>query len=247
MEDEPLILRLNHVPLKEAMDKIADVFQADWVDHHDFIRLERSPERIKAIQTAVYLDRMSRFKTSIDELVNLRKQVQPLNDKTAADFVNLYAKSFGMSSPNEDRRLQFIMDSRLPTMRLAIQILERMDPEQLAQIPFNKRVVFSSSPNSMQLALPEIEPTFLQEYAASRAALAKAFQTLRQDQRQNLYELQSDAMASTGQPARIVVRTQPYSGPGSLTVQLVVIDDKGNEMGEDSEVLRQLVHGIDGS
>lgn len=237
MQNEPLILRLNRVTLKDAMDKIAEVFQADWVDHQGFFRLERAPEKIRAIEKAVHDDRVARFKASLADLVAEQAKNPPLDDKNAPDFVSLYTKSFGQGSGGSDRRLRFAMQSRLPSMRLAVQILQRMDPVTLADLPTNTRVVFSTSPNSMQLPLPEIDPALIEQYKVSQLALSKALKVLTDEQRQTLYDLAGNFDAPAGSPAKIIAYTMPYQGPRILSLDFQVIDEKGNLMGEDMEAL----------
>jgi len=235
MEDEPLILRLKSVPLQEAMDKMAEVFAADWVDHHGYWQLERSDQKVAALKQRVLDERTRAFKDSIDALVKLEETNPPLDavhaNAIAQQFSGRKVDTGGYTATLED----FLTDSQLPGMRFCVKVLGNMDPKELAAIPPNTRVVFSSSPNSMQRALPPIDPADVQNFMEQRKIVHDAFQKVKIDPTASSLFGDIDSALVTTKPMRLICSTRNLGS--QLLLQFTMVDDKGAQILYDNEIL----------
>lgn len=183
MEEEPIILRLDHVPLKVVMDKMADVYGADWVDHHGFWRLERSDDKVTAIKKRLFKARVQAVKASMDELTKIEAKQKPIDEPEAESMIT-DALAIGKLVIKDHAAVgdrQFTFGTRMPYMRFAVKELARMDPEELASIGDHRRVVYSLTPNGMQRQLPPVDPDDFAQLHQQCTVLKQAMDKLKPD------------------------------------------------------------------
>lgn len=233
MENEPIILRLNHVPLKEAMDKIADVFGADWVNHGDYLRLERSREKIQKIRQALFNERLAEVKKSQEKIRKSLETTTELDgaaaDRLVKDFVDTTRKQ-----DDGDGMKQAQLDERLPFSWLTRSILSSMDPAQLASVLPGRRAVFAFHPNRMQEPLPPLDPEMLARFERERSLVIDSFtKQVPQAEQGQFYNLQT--MTDFRAPvADVVVASQPVAtGDSALSLDITYSDSKGDYLYRD--------------
>jgi len=235
LEEEPLIVRVRQVPLQTLMDKMADVYAADWVDHHGYWQLERSDEKTAAIKKRLLDKRTQAFQDSIDALVQLEKSNPPLDAAhaqiLAEGFANEIVPNGGLTTTAES----YVAQSQLPSMRLAIKVVAAMDARELAAIPINTRVVYSSSPNAMQRALPHIDPKDIQEFISEQQIFHEAAQKVHAPENSEMIRFGIDSGPVTAKPTRLLCTTQ--TAGNELILQFAMYDEKGNQIMTDSEEL----------
>lgn len=243
MENEPLILKLNGVPLQEALDKIALVFAADWVKHDNVLRLERSPAKVEALRAKIFEKRLSLVKASLNSLVELCNSKPTLDEASAEQLITEAMRNSESNKQNRipAARLEFHnMSARLPTMRLAVRLLSRMDLAELTQLATTGRVVYSTRPNNMQHAMPAMEPEDIQEWVAGRKAMAQAVAKLAPKPSEDNYSGQSflsDRGDYAHVPTRVLMSSMDIGMTFPFTVQFTFFNEEGNALANDSENL----------
>jgi len=241
MDEEPLILRLQGVPLSDVMAKMADVFAADWVDHGDYKRLERSDEKIAALRTAQLAKRVQAVKNSIDALVKLESQAPALNEKSAKNlvqqFVALTATRKNARSIATDRQ-QFVLSSQLPGMRYFMKVLAQMDPTELATAPVNQRIVYSTKPNNVQkpLRIPLNQEDY-EELVRERELVSKALadQNITEDGTIGALGSEVNSLADA-KPDYMIAALNAYSN-GAVAISFSLYDANGYAIVSDYENL----------
>lgn len=230
IEDEPLILHLQEVPAKEAMDKIADVFASDWVDHKEYLRLERSEKKVAKLRDEWLRHRAQAIKASLNDLVKLGSSYPKLDDKNAEALVDEIVQNEN-PKPGANREAWvanlFKAGTKSPAHRLFLKILARLDPMEIAKIPKGGRVVFSTNPTRMQRAMPDLAESDIAAFVADRKVLAAAFQRVlpnKEDRERSRlhYSLHMDR-----QPAQILVALEAYGDTKEISATLNVLDAKG--------------------
>ena len=237
LEDEPLILRIDKVPLQQAMDKMADVFAADWVNHQTYWRLERSDEKIAAVRKTINEKRLAAITKSIQNIVNEQDKIPLLNQQSAEALVqNLYtsAKKRAAGDPVDDNAINEFY-RMLPEVRLAVSILVNMDPQDLAALPLNRKTVFSSSPNTLQRPFPAISSDLFKQYDAQKSLIYAANEKIvPQDERGLETWTWGPGRNKLG---RIVAKTVPDIRQQSLYLEFTFFDVDGQMISQDQENL----------
>lgn len=221
---EPLILDVEEVSAQEVMDKIAIVFQAKWVPTKDGQRLARSKEDISALQKQISDERTTDTRAAIKALVDLQKQNGQLTPESALAI----AKSFSSQERNEETgrvilpwKDQFYRSNQMPITRLAIKVLSRFDPEELADVEF-QRAVYSNDPLPLQQLLPKFDPHLIQDYLSERAILAAAFKQIPEEARQgNGWELEGATRDLPEPPTKLLVSFMRYGSTLTANVKLL--------------------------
>jgi hypothetical protein len=237
MENEPLILRLQGVSLKDVMDKMADVFAADWVDHGTYRQLERSDVKTAAIRAALLQQRTAKIKEGIESLTKLEQDNPPMDqdqaEKLVKDMLN-YAQITKNGRSADSNRLRFVLESRMPSMRFALKSLAKLDPAELATIADGGRIVYSTSPNSLQRPLAGVDEGALQELASGMKLMQSAVAKLKPEFKNGQdYGISSNSTIFTAKPAKfIAVADRTF---GILQVNFTLSDEKGNPLIQDYE------------
>lgn len=237
MQDEPLIVRLNKVPLKKAMDEIAAIFDADWVDHHGYWQLERSSDKRAEIRRGILEKREKAIQHSYQELQKRQDEIPALNSESADALVKgLYedAKKRAAGGDTDDQK-EMDMQSRLPWTRLTRSIVLSMDPSELAAIQTNRRVVFATSPNALQRPLRDLPSKAFTDFNAEMTLLNASFQKVVPQQDHGL--LNELTQPGKGPLARIVVASQPFPHDETLHLQFHFLDAQSQDLATDSQDL----------
>ena len=243
MENEPLILKLNHVTLQEALDKIALVFAADWVKRDNVLRLERSPTKLQALKADIFQKHLALVKKSIEALVIQCNSKPPLDEPSAEKLIAEAMRNTESNKQNRvaAARLEFQkLGARLPTMRMAVQLLAKMDPAEITALASGHRVVFCNRPNSMQRQLPEIEPEALQEWIAGRKAMAQAVAKIAPKPSEDNYAGQTflEDRGDDGRiPVRVLVSSEDMGVYFPIILNFVFLDERGRALATDGEAL----------
>lgn len=240
MENEPLILRLNHVPLKEAMGKIAEVFAADWVDHGDYLRLERSADQIRQLREKSHALRIRQIKDSIQALMALDRENPALDAKGAEELVTGFARLAPRQGEQTKAtsRESISLNSRLPTRRLGLAVIASMDPAALASLGLGRRVTFSTSKGPLSRSLPELDPAAVDAFVSGRALLAKACQRLGTDfTKPGFYDLHRDAEPIERPPAKVTVLASAELNRRDVNLYIQFFDADGGYITGDQETV----------
>ncbi|MEA2554211.1 MAG: hypothetical protein QOJ65_2387, partial [Fimbriimonadaceae bacterium] len=192
----------------------------------------------------LFRDRVRNYRESIDALVKLNQENGPF-DQASADKLVLEAIELekiserGGANPDVSKR-RFLLESRLPSMRFALRVLAKMDPDALAALPDTGRVVFATDPNAAQQRLDLSDTSWLDELYEGRKMLAKAYaQSAKNDKSTtNMpYYIQADATAAETKAAKLLCVLQRLPGSQQLQMNFSLYDEKGDVMLGDYETL----------
>lgn len=243
LEEEPIFLRLEQVPMTEALSRIADVFAADWVDHGDYRQLEQSEKRISEIRAALLSKRVLAIKESMDKLVKTTSEAPPLDQERAEKIVAAYIKLDAQAQPGRSAdadKQHLALAVQLPATRFGAKILATMDPSDLATIGTNERAVYSTNPNEMQRPLGAFDPAIVAELNRERDLIKAAVEKLKPNMQPRedsslpySSDLQNEVFKSDAAPARFLVRVDNM-GFVELA-EITVLDEKGNAIAQDYE------------
>lgn len=241
MEDEPLILRLNDVPLKTAMDKLADVFAAEWVDHGSYFRLERSSQQIDAFRKRVLRERADAIRDSIQALAKLERDNPSLDGKAAEELVKDFVKLEPLFKDNpgpEVARRRFLLNSRTPTTRLGVAVLNAFDPEELASLPVGSTTTYSSEPTGLQRKLPAVDSEVIERFVAERKAVADAYlKTAPDPDTFSIPTLAREARSFDRPPTKLLVSATSLNDERQVFLEISLLDSKGQSIAEDAEIV----------
>ena len=140
LAQEPLILRIHQVPLKEVMDKIAGVFAAEWSKKGDDYILQRS-KSAEAIHEHEVARRAGEIAKSIDARLI---EIPALQISTPEEAARLVSKPTELSETLRTQR-----------ERLTLQVVKKLDATALVDVPTGTRIVYSTDPTTLQLPLPD--------------------------------------------------------------------------------------------
>jgi hypothetical protein len=238
MEQEPLILRLDNAPMKDVMAKMADVFQADWVDHKDYWRLERSEDKVTALRERAFQEKAQKLKDGIDYLVQMEERNGPLDAKGADNLIT-QAIRFDLQHKNDTSMRStpddFARDSQLPHSRLGVKLLALMDPAELAKIKDGDHVVYSTSPNSTQRQFPQVDPAIIDSWMADMKTYHDAYDRVKPNfESMWAGEYQAEADLPKSKPTRLVVTIESY-GSGIAVATFTLFGDKDEHLADDGE------------
>lgn len=161
MADRPLLLAVKDMPVETLLERIATVFDAEWKKQGNGRVLTRTRERVRAAADKESADRAEWLTQKLQKLV---QENQGKHEWAGSDFEKRIAeetklrqdilKSMGNDIP-ENAVIEF-GDSRSPAPAdiLLWEALEHLKPTALAGVPSGSRIVYASSPNRMQTALP---------------------------------------------------------------------------------------------
>lgn len=146
IENEPIILKLNQVPLKTVMDKIALVTAGEWVQQSDGPLLQRGKEADAEHHQALK-SRADDLEAAIDKELAANTDLQ-IADQDAADRV--FA-----TNQKDLNGISLLFYGR--AQRLILQIVKKIDPSEIVDVPDGTRLVWSNKPNANQKQLPEVD------------------------------------------------------------------------------------------
>lgn len=152
-------VHVDKAPLKDALTHIADAENGFWEKRGtNEYRLRRSDVKVAELRKASYDDVVKRFTKAQD---GYRKQLaeRPDFSDDAAQKLAEQWKRLGTPPNGTDNRNYWERENRLqqavPIGRAFMRVLLAFTPQQLASIPIERKVVFSTNPTPMQYTLPD--------------------------------------------------------------------------------------------
>lgn len=216
---EPIILRLKQVPLKEVMDKIAQVTCGEWVKRDKAIELRRSPEAEKRHLQAI-AQRVEQLKLSIAELRAASRADRPLTKDEAAQMAA--SMSLAILKPDADVNL---MPKDHPSQRFLTKALEHADLAQIAELS-SGQIAFASSPGILQTELPGMDG-LLEEFTISQNLLTSELYKIADTQEGEVREsIRSMLLPISSHPLQCIVKVQVRDA-GKYSVDGRVYSERG--------------------
>ena len=208
-----LVIRVDDVEIDALRAKIAEAVDGKWTVKSDHLLLERDA-------SAVTRRREAEVKALADAL---RKEfLENKNEKPAHTDVEL-------------NKLAREIDSPYVSGWLLSEALAKIDPSELASIPLNTRVVYSSRPNRMQKRLAGVEP-LLQEALAMHNKFASIANNTEVDEPEVdswEYMQRRQSLKEWAGPLELILIVE--NSDNSITPWLKVLGADGREVDSDFE------------
>lgn len=166
---EPVILRLKEVEPQAAMDRIAEVFGAEWVSSREGQTLTRTPEATKRLLEA----RKTRIAAALVKGLEPLRKLPKLDEAAAGQIVREYVNLLKTEEQNQylnSNAKRTELSNRTADARLLVDIILAIGPENLALLP-SGRTVFAVDPTPMERPIP-LGPERLERYVAEHNLLA---------------------------------------------------------------------------
>ena len=148
LDVQPIIVRLEKVPLQEAMDRIAKVLRGQWAKRKDTWVLSRSVDQQEAILKLARDKRAEQFKAQVANRMAGRPSVE-FTEEEINKALHLPSNQHG----NEVEMQAGSMLGNTGSARLTDVALNAIDLTDVVADPFATRIVFSSSPRPLQRPL----------------------------------------------------------------------------------------------
>jgi hypothetical protein len=176
--EERIILRLEAVPAKVMMDKIADVCSAEWKPVDGGFELFRSPAMVAKLEKANLDRRVSHITQSIQKMVSDANSDGRMTKDQAAMMADYFIKSRDLlytgTRPPYNRQANLAMNRRMAETRLLAQVLAGMNPTDLANLAPGGRYVYTPKPNAVQRELQPIDEETMREYVEDQNMISDA-------------------------------------------------------------------------
>lgn len=197
-----LVIRFENTPLRTVLDRLADALSAKWqVVDKKRVEFYRPASLVKALRDKEDSDRKSAIQKALDA-IELPELTEALAQKIAARARAFEPRVRTLGRDAEARlEQQAILDS-MPAGRGAARIVKALPIERYMNMKVGERIVFASSPNQMQVALPngrKLVDEFNAERGLMRQSMAEDLRRENEmvaysDPRAGQFKLKSDAV-----------------------------------------------------
>ena len=243
-DNTPLILSVHDKPLKEVMDKIAEVVVGKWTPVDTGFRFESDKEAWKKLQAAAYESRKAKFAQAIQKRLEARAKLEAWNESVVKDLIEKEVKSrqdlidnLRKNNPNLDTSQVKISkgSSRqvTPASPALSEILRKLPVDKLANLAPGQRLVMSSSPTPTQTPLPFNAGPIISKFVDAHNLLASMVRNApaTPDNIQVQGGLDLGAKPLVGQLAKLLVVLTRHSSDSGASVEVKFVDQNGNYVG----------------
>jgi hypothetical protein len=231
---EPVVLRLKGVAAKDALDHLAQALSAEWVAYKDGQILTRTPAALEKANQALIQRRAEVIKKQLAILSEVRQKHPVLDPDSAREIAHQYADMMRKEQQGTSaapRQTRQDLSNRTAEARLLQDMMLAIGPERLGALSADNRNVFSVAPTASQMAVPNMEPSRIDQFVLEDNALADAIQA--EDQK-GLHDgllyngIQQATQPLLKLPARICLVVTPARRV--LDCELDVYDADGNKV-----------------
>jgi hypothetical protein len=178
-KDEVLLLRVKDVPLKEILDRIAQVADADWKPEGGGFRLTRPSEKANAAARAELDERMASIERGLRGALERQAKLPAWTDAEAERLAeNHRAQREAIGRGEGAVRLPATSAASAesaPGTRVLVSLVGAIGAKALATIGPNERRVYALNPTRMQRALPANSARLLQTFVQQQKQYADAY------------------------------------------------------------------------
>ena len=153
------IVHIEDAPLKDALERIADAENGEWVRLGvNEYRLRRSPTKLAAARAEAHAELVKKFAKALDGYRKRLAERPDFSDESAKSLAhewrNLGPPPNGMVDTSGYWTRQNKLEQSVPVGRAFMRVLLAFSPEALADVPIERKTVYSTNPTPMQLPLP---------------------------------------------------------------------------------------------
>lgn len=225
MADEIIVLRLNNVLLKDAMQKIADTVGAEWVKKPDGFELDRSPDQVDKFQQDIINRRVQILTTCLTKAIKKAKADQPYTQDRINQLVAAATTTPSQSADGQgtDFRAMSQLRDSAPDSVAALQLLSKIDIRQLAALNDSSRLAFSNKPTKMELLIPGDLSQFAEDFMTAHNAFYDAYSKAKKPDTPNPY-FSIPESAITSAPDRFVLDVSSQMLNDDISARMIAYD-----------------------
>jgi len=176
--DEVLVIRFKNEPLADAMKRIAWAVEGEWKSQGEGFVLARSSEIVHNEERRELALNIKMMKEGLDERRKSLADAQTFNADEAgklATQVNALVKRFNPQEQNSTFwREKDKLQSAGPLGRALSRLAILFDPEELANMPTQSKVVYALDPTNAQRRLSPAAGDIVQAYLDEQSVWAEA-------------------------------------------------------------------------
>jgi len=238
VKDDVLIIRVKDVPLGVLMDKIATTIHAGWEKDGDGYRLVRTDAMRRQEEAMDVVEETKLYEAGIQAKRKALDVLGVLDDKKATYVVQRLKAIHDRMDPNgvfvsnNDWRSTQEVTDQSPANRALLRVCAMLKAEDLAKLPYNKRIVYSTQPTRMQVQMPGNMSQIMADFKRETALMADANSRIMGGaERSWMFGDQSLYGQSAGVPTKVLLSAfkNPYFG--GIQLQLQIANEKGKLMG----------------
>lgn len=232
---EPVVLRLQDVPVQDALDHLAEALGGEWINTDQGLTLTRTPAAIRRLLEERKARRLGAMVKGLASLTASQSKTPKLDAATADQIARQYANMLkaekqGQGFNGTSRRSA--LSNRTADARLLADILKSLGPSTLAQLPAG-HFVYAIDPTPVERPIPGIDGERLDRYVAERNLLATALERAEigpHDDGLSATGIQQASKPIEKTPPRVLLDVKNYPSRG-LFFHLDVYDRGGEQVG----------------
>ena len=241
--NETILVNVKDLPRDTIMSQVADALEAKWVRETNHIRLIRTAEQKAARERR---NRQYVFNTIDKSLAKFRDDIAKEPDFTPEKAENLarqveqYIRSSNPNSMNGSFwQRQQQLETQGPSGRAVKRVLATFKTEELANLPPDYKIVYSTRPNAIQRPFPsDVMPAIRQLLKDSatwaNAAKKRNFTRPGQEWQYSFGGLAASTEPLTDQVDRVMVFLSRGKNSPYVNVELTLVNRKGKRFGNAS-------------
>lgn len=157
IRDVPLFIEVKDMPAKAFLERLVKITDAEWQRHDDRLVLTREANRLRAALAVETQDRAPRVAEAIRKYLEQNRGQEEWTDAKIEEQVKRDLQTREQMRRQLGERGGFVQtistSAQTPASSVLFEALRRIPVEALAGIQPGKRLVLSSSPNSLQKPL----------------------------------------------------------------------------------------------
>ncbi len=238
-----LIMRFHDAKIEDIRAEIARMVMGKWEKTNDGWNLVRDTQAELAAQKEDTARIAKDFAKQIKKRADAAAKLTAFTEAAAKDLA-LKIKDSGQ--PNSGRfdqmayQRQQTLEQGSPGGRAMSRMIMTLDPVQLAELPDNYRVVFSTQPTKMQRALPEKTLAFLNDLIKEQNIWADALnQAIPETNNNQFYSTSMYQRGRMDKPVGkvLLALTKNVTTGSGVTCEIKIADKTGKVMFENNDSL----------
>lgn len=241
-----VLVDVKDQPLDVFMKHLAAVTAGAWTQNGDTYELAESQSLVKADEAADIALRAKGFARSLANQVKAAGG-QPTSETDIYRMLADLKSTWDQIQTNPDdpsgslyEKAQKIQDA-LPVTQFVRKVLVSIPPAELAALPLDTRVVFSTNPNRMQRPLGNIAQRGLAQFAQEFSMLNAAMARFPREQ-QDMFTGTIGGFLSRGTPSKLILACTRYAGD-NVSIEAQVVDQRGGILASNSTNLSGMEFG----
>ncbi|MEQ1821798.1 MAG: hypothetical protein ABL949_04775 [Fimbriimonadaceae bacterium] len=222
-----LIASFKDQPLKSVMEKIAQVAAGRWVTENGVSVLSADSSALNVRSQAEIARRSLVVKREQGRLAAGINSKPVDFGRNIQELMSVYRQLEQLQEAADEKLYQRLeaLTQQLPSGTLINRIVTSFDPNVLAGLPLNQRVVFAMTPTKMQRSLPSSAQAAARDFARNQAQVNQAWNQLPKEDREQAAAIYMSGN-SEGTPTEVLVTATRYQDD-NIGVDLTVLDEKG--------------------